>query len=128
MIMDFIVLMVFTTGIYAVFAICKRCCPCVSVNRQMELPQQIVPIQSQDLSQLAINNYSPPLPPIIIRCDTFENIRKGENSSFESCAICIERYNVDSRVAILENCNHMFHDTCITEWFKKSYNCPMCNA
>jgi hypothetical protein len=128
MIVDFIFLMVFISGVYSVYVICKRLCECVPVNRQMTLPQQIQPVQTSIPQPETVNNSSPLLPPIIIRCDIFENIHKGKNSSFESCAICIEKYKNDSRVAILENCNHMFHDTCITEWFKKSYNCPMCNA
>jgi len=113
----FVSFIVLTT--YSVYSIFRR-------NRSCLLHQQQLP-QLPPPPQPTINNYTPLLPPIIIRCDTFDRIEKQNNTSFESCAICLEKYELASSVAILENCKHMFHDQCITDWFKRSYNCPLCN-
>lgn len=67
--------------------------------------------------------------PIIIRCSAYKDFTpESENTSHESCSICIEEYEEDSTVAVLEKCNHMYHEQCISEWLKKSTLCPLCNT
>ena len=43
----------------------------------------------------------------------------------EGCVICLEKYQKKEKVITLR-CNHMFHQTCIEEWFKKGKSCPLC--
>lgn len=122
------------TTIYGIYSICKRTRACIQMQspeeqRQYQQYHRQQQQQQQDTPQQPVlNNYTPLLPPIIIRCDTYEHIEKESNTSFETCAICLDKYDLTTRVAILENCKHMFHDQCITDWFKRSHHCPMCNA
>lgn len=127
MIFEFLFLMLVVSAIYSVYSICRRTRLCIELQpAQEQQPQQTQ--QTQQPQQTAINNYIPPLPPIIIRCDTYEQIEKVNNTSYENCAICLDKYELKTRVAILENCKHMFHDQCITDWFKRSHHCPLCNT
>ena len=119
MLLDFIFLMILVSAGYGVFMLLKICCPFVNTDRQLTLPS---------INNVNNVDYEPVLPPIIVRCGMYETINKSENTSHESCAICIEKYDINSQIAILEKCNHMFHEGCVTEWFKKSYICPMCNT
>jgi hypothetical protein len=44
----------------------------------------------------------------------------------ESCTICIEEFSPGEIVRTLQ-CKHIFHKTCIDEWFEKKEVCPNCN-
>ncbi|EEQ82778.1 hypothetical protein NCER_100445 [Vairimorpha ceranae BRL01] len=46
-------------------------------------------------------------------------------ANFNSCAICLENYEVDQNVSKLI-CQHIFHRDCIQEWFQMSQTCPAC--
>ncbi|OAX78001.1 hypothetical protein ACJ72_07695, partial [Emergomyces africanus] len=45
----------------------------------------------------------------------------------ETCGICIETVDLDSRVTMLP-CKHWFHATCITPWLDDHNTCPHCRA
>ena len=42
----------------------------------------------------------------------------------EECCICRDRIEEGIKL----NCNHVFHKTCIKEWFKVNKTCPLCRA
>lgn len=42
-----------------------------------------------------------------------------------SCSICLENYKKED-VILLTECSHLFHHTCLTQWFEKNRSCPMC--
>ena len=44
----------------------------------------------------------------------------------ESCTICLEEFNQQEMLMIL-NCSHLFHKECIEEWLEKKPICPNCN-
>jgi hypothetical protein len=46
----------------------------------------------------------------------------------DECVICREQFK--DRLLMILPCNikHVFHSTCITEWFQKSTSCPLCKA
>ena len=52
-----------------------------------------------------------------------------EESSLTECAICLEPVS-HPPFAILHNCMHRFHESCIQEWFKTRGEpiCPCCNG
>jgi hypothetical protein len=41
------------------------------------------------------------------------------------CAICLEEFQKNDGVANLP-CNHLFHISCVQEWFKNNTTCPIC--
>lgn len=44
----------------------------------------------------------------------------------DSCAICLNNYEEDDNIYILEACNHKFHTKCIVDWFRSASSCPCC--
>ena len=54
---------------------------------------------------------------------TYKDVKKkGEE---DMCSICLQSAVKGDRLYKLV-CNHMFHQKCITPWFKKSTQCPNC--
>ncbi len=43
----------------------------------------------------------------------------------ESCPICCTEFSM-GELGIQLRCKHIYHDECITEWFKDENNCPIC--
>lgn len=109
--------------LFSLFRICMKhiCYP----SRQIEYPT--IPIEIR----VDTENREPPVSPIIVIQSTkFNKIDRNDNTSYENCAICIEDYEENDDIFILEKCNHMFHKECIIEWMTSSGNtsCPVCNA
>lgn len=48
-----------------------------------------------------------------------------ENSSNDSCAICILDYTIGDKLKTLP-CSHQYHKNCVDKWLKLRSNCPMC--
>lgn len=42
------------------------------------------------------------------------------------CIICLQEISLYENV-ILIDCGHLYHKECISNWFKKRLNCPICN-
>lgn len=50
---------------------------------------------------------------------------KNYNHSFsDECVICLGKKNINNLTIL--SCNHSFHTTCLHEWFKKDFLCPLC--
>ena len=43
-----------------------------------------------------------------------------------TCIICLSEFKKGQSIQILE-CNHMYHDECIIEWYKRKKVCPICD-
>jgi len=56
-----------------------------------------------------------------------QDAEKPEDSN-EVCAICLCDFEQDETLIKLANCNHMFHDTCLTNWISKNAFCPYCRG
>jgi len=50
-----------------------------------------------------------------------------ESAEEQACAICLEPYNQGELLTALR-CNHFFHVDCLTRWFQRSTQCPLCRA
>lgn len=46
--------------------------------------------------------------------------------SEDACSICLNGYEEDDNIYILEACNHKFHTKCIIDWFRHASSCPCC--
>ncbi|KAL3117509.1 hypothetical protein niasHT_008357 [Heterodera trifolii] len=60
----------------------------------------------------------------------FQVRRNGVWAELE-CTIClgeIEKETPFKLLAILDPCKHIFHNECISEWFKNHSTCPICRA
>ena len=44
-----------------------------------------------------------------------------------SCSICLEDFKINESAKLTE-CNHVFHEKCIKEWFISKQTCPMCRS
>lgn len=50
------------------------------------------------------------------------------NSSLDLCPICLVGWN-DLEVSIVQSlCGHQFHETCLNEWFRTRFDCPLCRS
>lgn len=50
-----------------------------------------------------------------------------DSAEEQACAICLEPYNQGELLTALR-CNHFFHVDCLTGWFQRSTQCPLCRA
>jgi hypothetical protein len=55
--------------------------------------------------------------------DIYEIIKS--TSADDVCSICTDNYEV-SVPSQIKSCGHVFHRTCIDEWFQYNLSCPMC--
>ena len=51
---------------------------------------------------------------------------RGSDASEIMCSICFIPFDRNTKVNYLPKCNHVFHTSCITEWFKSHGTCPIC--
>jgi len=50
-----------------------------------------------------------------------------EGTREQTCAICLETYNCGDLLTALP-CTHFFHVDCLTRWFTRSTQCPLCRT
>ena len=54
---------------------------------------------------------------------TLEKMKSGEFKNFnpkykqDKCIICLENYNENDKVHITNECNHIFHSSCLKIWY-----------
>lgn len=44
------------------------------------------------------------------------------------CAVCLVEFEEDEQLKFLPYCSHLFHISCIDEWFQCHSTCPMCRS
>ena len=57
--------------------------------------------------------------------NNYIKILKTNNAEDKECSICLEEFTNNDEYFKFE-CNHTFHEKCITKWSKKNKNCPNC--
>lgn len=62
--------------------------------------------------------------------DSFESLsyRDLDKEADVACAICLDDFKSREKVTILPQCAHIFHHTCIKEWFAGHTTCPICRT
>ena len=73
----------------------------------------ITPLKESEFSNITELNYK-----------EYAKTKEASNEK-ETCSICYAEYTDEDKVKILP-CSHVFHTTCIAEWFAENHNCPMC--
>lgn len=93
----------------------------------------------RDLKDLISNHYQhkDELQKKVNQCleksELVEALLEGQNSTNESCSICLEQYQSGDSLRILP-CKHQFHVDCVDRWLYSSIDysrpsaCPVCNA
>merc|ERR1711991_369971 len=58
-----------------------------------------------------------------------EPASKGADADADSCVICMTEFAAtrDNDCRRIHVCGHLFHDACLTRWFKENKKCPICN-
>ena len=48
----------------------------------------------------------------------------------DKCSICLQGYEVGEKVAwsMTDECEHLFHEKCISTWLKQEEECPLCRS
>ncbi|CAG9318437.1 unnamed protein product [Blepharisma stoltei] len=90
-------------------------------SRRRVLPEIYIAANSEDtvpsLTEAIINSKYPE-----------KYYEEDEKYSQTTCSICLEDFTADVLIRQL-NCEHIFHKTCITEWFlehSRDPRCPLC--
>ena len=60
---------------------------------------------------------------LLAKCGEF--CSKHRNKKIETCPVCFENINKNSKIL---SCGHMFHMDCILKWFVQSETCPVCRV
>ncbi len=55
----------------------------------------------------------------------YQNIKAERDEPHETCVICLETFKNTDKVILLE-CQHLYHQNCVTEWLLINNNCPIC--
>lgn len=58
--------------------------------------------------------------------DYLKRAKTNKKIISESCVICLEEFEKNSKDVSTLPCGHEFHTRCITEWMLKSKKCPLC--
>jgi hypothetical protein len=69
------------------------------------------------------------LNPVVVRATTEQIENNSEivtDISGQSCAICQDMIRPDDTCRSLSICRHVYHRTCIDQWFTRSVHCPTC--
>ena len=67
------------------------------------------------------------IPKILLKNLNRINIEDQNNYlNNQNCVICHKEINDNSFITDLPECNHMYHHSCISEWFKIKTKCPIC--
>ena len=53
-------------------------------------------------------------------------LRGSDLEEETSCAICQDSISADDSCRKLTACSHVYHQTCIDQWFRTNINCPTC--
>lgn len=64
-------------------------------------------------------------PAAIARLPTF-GYEKQETSESMQCTICLTAFEEGEQVKQLPRCFHLYHPTCIDQWLRRNYTCPIC--
>ena len=87
------------------------------------VPQTTTMVMNIDLSGNVLRNFLDPVPVVPtaaqIAAGTEQNVRPAN----ETCPICRDPVLLGTR---LRACNHVFHASCIDEWFTLNPRCPVC--
>jgi hypothetical protein len=69
------------------------------------------------------------LNPVIVRPTTEQIENNSEivtDISGQLCTVCQDSIRTDDSCRRLHGCTHIFHRTCIDQWFSRSVSCPTC--
>ena len=84
------------------------------------------------MNGINILGFSPTINEDNIIVPTEEEINIGStietvNGPFDNiCSICHEQFIIGNEIRILQVCHHVYHKTCIDEWFRQNVICPIC--
>lgn len=65
-----------------------------------------------------------PEPQTIDRATTLRSAREEDEQ--EVCSVCQDEYTEGQAIRSITHCSHMFHKSCIDQWFERNVHCPVC--
>lgn len=72
------------------------------------------------------------LEPVVVRpdnqtIDRATTLRSAHDvDGDEVCSVCQDHYTEGQAIRSITHCNHMFHKSCIDQWFERNVHCPVC--
>jgi hypothetical protein len=102
----------------------------IKVKQQQDQDQDV---QQQSTAELAsTTDPTDTLRQPLLSSSTQQNIYEEEiidNIHIDTCSICLDEYEVNDKLRIIPNCQHMYHSKCIGRWLsERSAVCPLCKV
>lgn len=63
----------------------------------------------------------------VLKFKKFEVYQRESQNPITSCVICLEDFKINDNITILQ-CNHIYHYDCVSGWFMRTPNCPICRT
>ena len=87
--------------------------------------------RTQGGGEVNMNTWTNFLNPVVFRPSAADISRNtelvtGTQQADTSCAICQDMIRADDTARRLRPCRHVYHQTCIDQWFERSVFCPTC--
>ncbi|CAK7343282.1 unnamed protein product [Dovyalis caffra] len=98
---------------------------CLRRQRRRASTAQSRPMQE---GQVGIGVEENVLEAIPIYCYSTENSELQLRVDQSECVICLGELQESDRVRLLPDCGHLFHASCIDDWFSAHTSCPVCRA
>lgn len=54
------------------------------------------------------------------------NVKRFKFQKIENCCICMSDFKKGEEVGQFDQCEHIFHNTCLHTWLQKKKDCPIC--
>lgn len=54
------------------------------------------------------------------------SVRNWDQQESRICSICLDMIRCSELIAYSEECQHIFHESCLLEWLMRCSNCPEC--
>ena len=54
------------------------------------------------------------------------NNKKDLNYNQNKCCICLNLIDINDKLLVINNCNHIFHKNCLNKWLLEKKHCPIC--
>jgi hypothetical protein len=104
-------------------------------NNELDEFERISDLQNREITEndyttlMTLTEIVPPVPKLGPKVNLHDiTMQDTYNDSFthKECMICLEDFEMDENILLIESCLHPFHSGCLSRWFEEKYECPIC--
>mmetsp|Transcript_25018 Transcript_25018/g.59043 ORF Transcript_25018/g.59043 Transcript_25018/m.59043 type:complete len:165 (-) Transcript_25018:663-1157(-) len=91
-------------------------------SAQIEYAYDSIPLETKcklrELHDLAVDT--------LVLKETDDTVVFSPMSKNPLCSICLQAFEIDQEISVVESCQHTFHSQCLKLWIQTSATCPYC--